>query len=76
MHLFDEDAAMERALCGEDTDAGDRRGVRGYQEERQCDKGGGAICQNCKSRAVAVTGNIIDDLRPKVELERRTSTAS
>ena len=71
MHLFDEDAAVERALCGEDTDANDRRGVRGYLEDRRDGNRTGTVCQDCQGRAVPFVGNVIEGL----EAEGRTEEA-
>ncbi len=51
MHLFDENAARERALCGADAPANDRRGVNGDLEDRLYGNPVGVVCEGCKSRA-------------------------
>ena len=64
MHLFDEKVARERALCGADAPADDRRGVNGYLEDRLYGNPVGAVCQGCKSRATPFavkTGRDLED---------------
>ena len=51
MHLFDENEARERALCGADAPADDRRGVNGYLEDRLYGNPVGVVCEGCKSRS-------------------------
>ena len=51
MHLFDENAACEWALCGADAPADDLRGVNGYLEDRLYGNPVGVVCEGCKSRA-------------------------
>ena len=52
VHLFDEDAAEEQTLCGTETSATGRRGVRGYLEDRLDAIGVGTICEGCKEWAI------------------------
>ena len=51
MHQFDEDAAEEQALCGKDTAPTERRGVRGYLEDRLHERWVGTVCEECKALA-------------------------
>ena len=51
MHLFDENAALERALCGTDASTDDLRGVNGYLEDRLYGNPVGVVCEGCKSRS-------------------------
>ena len=51
MHLFDTDASEEKALCGVDASADDRRGVDGYLEDRLNGVWVGAVCEGCKALA-------------------------
>ena len=51
MHLFDENAALERALCGADASTDDLRGVNGYLEDRLYGNPVGVVCEGCKSRS-------------------------
>ena len=69
MHLFDEDAAVEQALCAKDAPATDRKGVRGYLEDRLYCNWVGTICQDCKALAAPFTGKIIDDLQADGRVE-------
>ena len=68
MHLFDEDAAEERVHCGKDTTGTERRGVRGYLEDRLYGNRVGTVCQGCKDRAAPFTRKIIDDLEAEALL--------
>ena len=52
MHLFEIDAAEEKALCGEDTSATDRIGVDYYLERRKDGLEVGTVCERCKALAV------------------------
>ena len=69
MHLFDEDAAEEQALCGRNTANTERRGVMGYLEDRLYANRVGTVCQGCKDRAAPFTRKIIDDLEADGRLE-------
>ena len=50
-HLFDENARSERAFCGADTSAEERRNVSGYLEDRLNGIGLGSVCESCKAFA-------------------------
>ena len=62
MHLFDEDATEEKALCEVDTSAGDRRGVRGYMEDRLHGLWVGAVCEGCKAPALPFAVSLVHGL--------------
>ena len=51
MHLFDGNARSERAFCGADTSAEERRSVSGYLEDRLNGIGLGSVCESCKAFA-------------------------
>ena len=63
MHLFDIDAREEKALCGVDVSADDRRGVDGYLEDRLYGVSVGAVCEGCKALAIPFAVNLIRDLK-------------
>lgn len=69
IHLFDEDAAEEQALCGTNTHDTERMGARGYLEDRLYDNWIGTVCQDCKVRAVSFTVSIIDGLEAYERVE-------
>ncbi len=80
MHLFDENAACEWALCGADASADDLRGVNGYLEDRLYGDPVGAVCEGCKSRAAPFavkTGRDLEDdgLQDEAEEYRRLTDA-
>ena len=58
MHLFDTDATEEKALCGANTSADDRRGVNGYLEDRLYGNSVGIVCERCKPLAVPFVLNL------------------
>ena len=62
MHLFDTDAREEKALCGVDTSADDRKGVDGYLEDRLYGVSVGTVCERCKALAVPFAVNLITDM--------------
>lgn len=62
MHLFDNDAREEEALCGVDTSADDRRGVNGYLEARLLELSGGTVCEGCKALVIPFAENLIREL--------------
>ena len=62
MHLFDENAARERALCGADASTDDLRGVNGYLEDRLYGNPVGVVCEGCKSRAAPFAVELSRDL--------------
>jgi len=49
MHLFDEGARVEEALCGADSSASNRMGVDYYMEQRKNGLGVGSVCEGCKA---------------------------
>ena len=55
MHLFDEDADEEKALCGAETSY-NVMGVPGYLEDRVHGLWVRSICQECKALAVPLAG--------------------
>ena len=61
-HLFDTDATEEKALCGVDASADDRRGVDGYLEDRLNSVSVGTVCERCKALAVPFAVNLARDL--------------
>ena len=69
MHLFDEDAPEEEALCGRNTAGTERRGVMGYLEDRLFGNRVGTVCQDCKDRVVPFTRKIINDLEANESVE-------
>ena len=62
MHLFDLNAAKEKALCGEDTSASDRMSVDYFLERRKDGLEVGTVCEACKALAVPVAMNLSRDL--------------
>ena len=75
MHLFDENAAEERANCGRDTTRTERRGLKGYLEDRLREAPVGAVCQECKALAMPLAKNIIADMAQNLEDEGRWGEA-
>lgn len=69
MHLFDEDAPEERTLCGRDTTGAERRGVRGYLEDRLHDNEVGTVCQHCKDRVAPFMRKIVVELEADERVE-------
>ena len=69
MHLFDTDASEEKALCGVDASADDRRGVDGYLEDRLNGVWVGAVCEGCKALAVPFAVNLTRDLEAEGRLD-------
>ena len=69
MHLFDTDASEEKALCGVDASADDRRGVGGYLESRLYGLWVGTICEGCKALAVPFAVNLTRDLEAEGRLD-------
>ena len=60
MHLFDDNAPVEEALCGVDTVGEESRSVRFYLEDRVRGPSVGNVCQECKALAVPLAGEIIE----------------
>ena len=69
MHLFDTDAREEKALCGVDASADERRGVDGYLEDRLDGNWIGTVCEGCKSVAAPFAVNRSRDLEAEGLLE-------
>ena len=62
MHLFDDDAAEEKALCEADTSDDNRRSVKFYLEDRLHGPWVGAVCEGCKVRAMPFAVKLAQDL--------------
>ena len=58
MHLFDDGAAEENALCEAGTSADDRRGMSGYLRDRFYGVWVGTVCEACKALAVPLAANL------------------
>ena len=74
MHLFNEDADEEKALCGADTADG-LIGVPGYLEDRVHGLWVGNICQECKVVALPLAEEIIERMVEDLEAEGRLDIA-
>ena len=74
MHLFDEDADEEKALCGAETSY-NVRSVRYYLEDRVCGPSVGSVCQECKVLAMPLAEEIIEAEIEKHEAEDRLDVA-
>ena len=61
MHLFDETARLEEALCRADTSAEERRGVKGYLCDRLANIDVGTVCESCKAQAIPFAQTIAQD---------------
>ena len=59
MHLFDENAREEEALCRVETLGEERRSVKYYLEDRVHGPSVGSVCQECKVLAAPLAGEII-----------------
>ena len=62
MHLFDEDAREEMALCGVGSSADFRRSVNGYLEDRLNEADVGTVCEGCKGRTIPFAQSMTRDL--------------
>ena len=60
MHLFDENAREEEALCGVEALGEERRSVKYYLEDRVHGPSVGNVCQECKALAAPLAGEIIE----------------
>ena len=69
MHLFDNDAREEEAMCGVDTSADERRGVEGYLEDRLYGHSVGTVCERCKALAFPFAEKLIRDLEAEGVLD-------
>lgn len=52
IHLFDQHAREEKALCGADVSVHDLTTVQGYLERRRHDLSLPAVCNRCKEPAI------------------------
>ena len=71
MHLYNPNADEEKAFCGEDASAIDRRGVNGYLQRRKDGLEVGTVCEACKALAVPFAVNVI----PGLEADGRVDEA-
>ncbi len=75
MHLFDEGAAMEQSLCLRDTAYLERRGIRGYLEDRLRGSEVGAVCQECKVLSIPLAEDILEVMVQNFEDEGQLGDA-
>ena len=75
MHLFDENAAKERARCRRDTTRTERMGVTEYVNYRLYVNQDCAVCQDCKTLAMPLAYNIIEEMAEDLEDEGRLDDA-
>lgn len=69
MHLVDDDDPKERALCGDETSAVERRSVRGYLEDKRHGHEVGAVCAKCMDRAAPFAKALSIDLELDGEVD-------
>ncbi len=62
MHLFDDDAPEEKALCGADASDDYIRSAMCYLEDRFRGSDVGAVCEGCKGLAIPFAANLAQDL--------------
>ncbi len=74
MHLFDENAPLEEALCGAETSY-NVRSVKYYLEDRVHGAPVGNICQECEAVAVPLAGAIIEAAVEEHEAKGRFDVA-
>ena len=74
MHLFDENARLEEALCGART-SHNVRSVKFYLEDRVHGASVGNVCQECKVLAVPLAKVIIEAAVEEHEAEGRFDVA-
>ena len=74
MHLFDEDADEEKALCGAETSY-NVRSVKYYLEDRVHGPSVGSVCQECKALAMPLAEEIIEAEIENHEAEGRFDVA-
>ena len=75
LHLLDENAAEEQALCGEDSSPVERMSVGYYLEERLCGRPVGTVCQDCKALAMPLAKVILEGMAEDLEDEGRLGDA-
>ena len=69
MHLFDDNARKENALCGADTSADELRSVDGYLDDRLYGSLVDTVCEGCKVLAAPFAGNLIRHLEGEGRVE-------
>ena len=70
MHLFDENARREEALCGTNSSPVDRRSVRYYLKDRLHGNDVGTICEACKVFAPKFAIKRAEDLEAEGKLDK------
>ena len=75
MHLFDDNAREEEALCGVETPDEERRSVGFYLEDRVHGPSVGNVCQECKALAAALAGEVIEAAIEEHEAKGRFDVA-
>ena len=75
MHLFDENAREEEALCGVETSGEERRSVGFYLEDRVHGPSVRNVCQECKALAAPLAGEVIEAAIEEHEDEGRFDLA-
>ncbi len=75
MHLFDENAPEEEALCGVETSREERMSVEYYLEDRVHGASVGNVCQECKTLAAPLAGKVIEAAIEEHEAEGRFDVA-
>ena len=58
MHLFDENAVEENALCGANSSANQRMGVFYYLDMRKDGFGVRTVCEGCKAKTLPFPANL------------------
>ncbi len=69
MHLFDDNAGKENALCGADTSADELRSVDGYLDDWLYGSSVGTVCEGCKVLAAPFARNLIRHLEGESRVE-------
>ena len=69
MHLFDEVAAEEKALCEADASHDTRRSATCYLEDRLHGARVGVVCERCKVLAIPFAVNLAHDLEAESLLD-------
>ena len=75
IHLFDAEAAEEKALCGEGSSSIKRMSVGYYPEDRLRGRTVGTVCDRCKTMAVPLAEDFIEDMAQDLEDEGRSGDA-
>ena len=69
MHLFDENARREEALCGTNSSPVDRRSMSGYLEDRLHGNRVGSVCESCEAFAPPFALRLSRDLEAEDMLD-------